>query len=263
MRQEDWPWVIAGLMALVMLPVLVEWIRRRPPRSPQRLIGWGVVMSTGFITAAAVLALNGVDLPWLIVVMFGGQFVAAIPVTIGWAGLRDRQRQDDERHLRPDHLALADAQLWVRPRQLDGDLPRGITGRVDRWLATDGPTPTAGWWHNGGLILDDRGPALVDATGLRHGLPQATRAMVLLNVPKSVLLVDGDTALLARLPTTGFDEQDLRRFAVAAGWRYDSDVSPARTARQAIDLRASVVDRAARERKLPTRARVLRRPSND
>jgi hypothetical protein len=260
MRQEEWPWVIAGLAVLVALPVLVEWIRRRPPHSPQRLIGWACVVSIGIITADAILALNGSGLTLLIVVMLCGQFVAAVPLSIGWAQLRARRRLDDERHLQPDHLALAEARLWVRPRQLDGDLPRGITGRVDKWLATDGPTPSAGWWHNGGLVLDDRGPALLDAAGLRHGLPQATKSMVLLNVPRSVLLVDGNTALVARLPTTGFDEQDLRRFAVAAGWRYDSDVSPAKTARQAIDLRSSVVDRAARERKLPTRARVLRRP---
>jgi hypothetical protein len=264
MGQDDWPWVIAGLAVLLVLPVLAEWMRRKPPGSPYRMVGWGYVVSIGFVTAAAILALNGVGLTWRVVVLFGGQAVAAIPLGIGKAGLRAARREDDERHLRPDHVAIAEAQLWVRPRPQDGDLPRGITGRVDKWLATDGPTPTAGWWHNGGLVLDDKGPALVDAAGLRHGLPSDTKAMVLLRVPKSVLLVDADTALLARLPTTGFAEPDLRRFADAAGWRYDSDVSPTRTARQAVDLRASVVDRAARDRRLPTRARgVLRRPHDN
>lgn len=70
-----------------------------------------------------------------------------------------------------------------------------------------------------------------------------------------MLLVDGRQALVARLPTTGFDERDLRRFAAAAGWLFVDDVSPSRTARHAVDLRSVVVDRAAKDRRLPARAR--------
>jgi hypothetical protein len=264
MREDEWAWVLAASAVLLVLPVLLEWMRKRPPRSPQRLIGWAGVLSITVITVDAALTLNGVGVLWRVIVLAGGQFAASIPLGIGWARLRAARREDEERHLRPDHLALGEPTLWVRPRQVDGDLPRGIGGRVDKWLATDGPAPTAGWWHNGGLVLDEHGPALVDAAGLRHGLPPATTALVLISVPRSVMLVDDDKALLARLPTTGFDERDLRRFATAAGWRYDNGLSPTHTARQAIDLRASVVDKAARQRRRSTRSRgVLRRPHSD
>lgn len=260
MRQLEWAWVIAGLAVTVALPVLVEWIRRQPPKSGRRLIGWGYVVSASALIVDAILALNGAPLLWLLVVLFAMQVLASVPLGIGKALVRDARRVADEWGLRPDHLAPREARLWVRPRQLDGDPPRGIGGKVDRWLATDGPAPTAGWWHNGGLIVDDHGPALVDAAGLRHGLPPATTALLLVTAPKSVLLVDDREALLARLPTTGFDEPDLRRFAVAAGWRYDTGASPGRTARQAVDLRSAVVDRAARDRRSATRTKgVLRR----
>jgi hypothetical protein len=264
LRQDDWPWVIAGLAVTVVLPMVVEWMRRRPPHSGQRLMGWGFLVSLSIITADAILALNGVPWQWLVGVLVGGQVVAAVPLGIGWARVRAASRREEELRLRPDHVAPGEAQVWVRPRQLDGEPPRGIGDRVDRWLASDGPSPTAGWWHNGGLILDERGPALVDAAGLRHGLPLATVTLVLVTAPKSVFLVDERETLLARLPTTGFDEPDLRRFAVAAGWRYDRSAQPNRTARQAVDLRAAVVDRAAKDRRLPTKARgVLRRPHDD
>lgn len=187
MPRDEWPWAIACLLLLVVVPVLVECLRGHP-----------------------------------------------------------------RRHHEPERPVLGDVRLWVRPHHVDGHEPRG---RVDRWLATDGPTPTAGWWHNGGLILDDEGPALVDAAGLRHTLPATTAALVRLTAPRSVLLVDGRQALVARLPTTGFDERDLRRFAAAAGWLFVDDVSQGRTARHAVDLRSVVVDRAARGRRLPARAR--------
>jgi hypothetical protein len=262
-RQDYWPWVITGLAVTVALPLVVEWMRSYPPRSAHRMMGWAYVISLTIVTADAILALNGVPWPWLVIVLAGGQVVASVPLGIGWAGARAEKRQDEERHLRPDLLAPGEATVWVRPKQLNGDPPRGIGGRVDRWLATDGPSPTAGWWHNGGLILDDHGPALVDAAGLRHGLPGGTAALVQLTAPKAVLLIDNRETLLARLPTTGFDEQDLRRFAVAAGWRYDSEARPNRTARQAVDLRTAVVDRAARTRRLPTRSKGVLRRDND
>lgn len=260
MRQEDWPWVFTGLAATVVLPWLVEWIRRQPPRSGKRFIGWGWVVSLSSLVADGILALNGISVFWLIVVFFATQVVAAFPIGWGKFLIREAEREDEELHLRPDHLALAAPRLWVRPRQLDGQPPRGIGGRVDRWLATDGPAPTAGWWHNGGLIVDDAGPALVDAAGLRHELPARTAVLLLVPAPKSVLLVDERETLLARLPTTGFAEPDLRRFATAAGWRYDTGSSPGRTARQAVDLRSAVVDKAARDRRSATRTKgVLRR----
>jgi hypothetical protein len=253
--------VIAGVALVVALPVLVEWMRRRPPRSPQRLMGWAGLLAVVVVTTDAMLALAGVGWVWLLVVLACGDFVASVPMGIGWAWLRANRRGEEERQYTPERLALGPAQLWVRPHQADDTAPRGLSGRVDRWLATDGPRPTAGWWHNGGLILDERGPALVDAAGLRHGLPSTTAALIRLTAPKSVLLVDDDQALLARLPTTGFDDRDLQRFCAAAGWRYGDAVSSGRTARSAIDLRATVADQAAQDkRRLTTMARqALRR----
>lgn len=259
MGQDGWPWVIAGLTTTLALPVLVSWSHRHPPHSARRLVGWAWVLSASVVTADGILALNGIGRPWLVAVLVAGQAVAAVPLGVGWARLREDRRLADDQSLRPDALALGDAALWVRPRQRDGDPPRGFGGRVDRWLASDGPVPTAGWWHNGGLILDERGPALVDAAGLRHDLPAGTRVLVRIATPRSVLLVDARQTLLARLPTTGFDEDDLRRFAMAAGWRYDRAVRPSRTAREAVDLRTAVVDRAARERRPTRTSRVLRR----
>jgi hypothetical protein len=259
MRQEYWPWVMAGL-TVVVVPLMLEWIRRQPPRSGRRWIGWGQLGTFVLVATAFVLWLDGLSLVWLAVLVGGGVLVAAVPTSIGLALVRDEQRRDEENLRRPERLALGEPRLWVRPRQLEGEPPRGIAGRVDRWLAADGPAPTAGWWHNGGLIVDDRGPALVDAVGLRHGLPAATAAMVLVTAPKSVLLVDERESLLARLPTTGFDEPGLRRFAVAAGWACRTGASPGRMAEEAVDLRSAVVDRAARDRRTATRSRgVLRR----
>jgi hypothetical protein len=249
MRPDGWPWVIAGVALVVVLPVLVEWMRRRPPKSPQRLMGWAGILAVVVVTTDAVLALTGIGWTWLLAVLAGGDFLAAVPMGIGWAWLRATRRGEEERQYTPERLALGPARLWVRPHRGDDAEPRGLSGRVDRWLATDGPTPTAGWWHNGGLILDDRGPALVDAAGLRHELPSTTAALIRLTAPRSVLLVDDDHALLARLPTTGFDDRDLRKFCAAAGWRYGDAVSSGRTARSAIDLRASVADQAARDKR--------------
>lgn len=249
MGQGYWPWVIAGLAVTVALPVVVDWMRRQPPYSAYRLIGWAYVVSLTVIMVDAILALNGVRWEWLIGGLVAGQVAAAVPMGIGWARLRSARRVAEERLLRPDNVAPGSARVWVRPLRMTGDPPRGWGGRVDRWLATDGPEPTAGWWHNGGLIVDERGPALVDAAGLRHGLPAGVAVLVQWVAPRAVLLVDDGDALLARLPTTGFEEADLRRFAVAAGWRYDRTVHPSRTARTAVDLRDAVVDKAAKARR--------------
>lgn len=259
MRQDEGPWIVAGVAVLVALPVLVEWMRRRPPRSPQRLMGWAVMFVAIILTAVAVLALENVGQNWLVAVTGAGVVVAAVPMAIGWTKLRAAQRHQEEHQFTPEHLPTGPAQMWVRPRQAEIGGPGGIVGKVDRWLATDGPSPTAGWWHNGGLILDERGPALVDAAGLRHGLPAATSAMIRIAAPRAVLLVDDDQSLLARLPTTGFDDGDLRRFATAAGWRYGDVFASGRTARNAVDLRVAVADRAARDPRLARARNALRR----
>jgi hypothetical protein len=250
MPQDEGPWIVAGVVVLVVLPVLVEWLRRRPPHSPQRLIGWALVCTSIITTAVAVLALEGIGTVWLASTLGAGVVVCSVPLALGWAKLRAAHRHQEESQFAPDHLPTGPARLWVRPRQAEAHVRGSIVGRVDRWLATDGPAPTAGWWHNGGLVLDERGPALMDAAGLRHGLPSETSAMIWVAAPRAVLLVDDDQSLLARLPTTGFDTGDLRKFAAAAGWRYGDVFGPGRTARGAVDLRVAVADRAARDHRL-------------
>jgi hypothetical protein len=169
---------------------------------------------------------------------------------VGWAWLRAVRRGAPREQYAPENLVLEPAKLWVRPRKVTDGARRGLSGRVDRWLAADGPAPTAGWWHNGGLILDEQGrPALVDAAGLRHDLPTTAATLIRLAAPKSVLLLDDEQALVARLPTTGFHDKDLREFCAAAGWRYGDAYGPGRTARYAMDLRAVVADHAARDQR--------------
>lgn len=244
MAADGWPWVAAGIAVLIVLPVLVEWMRRRPPHSPQRLMGWAGVLAVVVVTTVAIMALTGVDWPWLLAALLVGDFVAAVPMGLGWAWLRAVNRNMARRRYDPENLVRGPAQVWVRPNAAADVPPRG---RVDRWLASDGPHPTAGWWHNGGLILDDRGPALVDAAGIRHELPPTTAALVRLAAPRSVLLVDDGEALVARLPITGFDDVDLKGFCAAAGWRYEVEYVVERTARYAMDLRPMVADHAARD----------------
>ena len=145
-------------------------------------------------------------------------------------------------------MAPGEAQVWVRPRQLDGEPPRGIGDRVDRWLASDGPAPTAGWWHNGGLQLDQRGPALVDAAGLRHPLPVTVTGMVNPSVPRSLMLVDEHGTVAVRLPTTGFNNVELKDFAAAANWTYSTALAEyLRDDPDLVDLRRAVVDHLAKD----------------
>lgn len=250
MQPDGWPWVVGGIAVLIVLPILLEWIRRRPPHSPQRLMGWAGVMAVGVAVTVAVLAIVGVGWMWLLIALVVGDFLAALPMGVGWAWLRAIRRGVAERQYAPENLVRGPAQAWVRPRQATfGPLSDGLAERVDRWLASDGPMPTAGWWHNGGLILDDRGPALVDAAGMRHELPGTASALIRLAVPKSVLLVDADDVLVARLPTAGFEVAELQEFCELVGWEYGDEWTFRRTARYAIDLRAMVADHAARDRR--------------
>jgi len=250
MQPDGWPWIVGGIAVLIVLPVLLEWMRRRPPHSPQRLMAWAGVFAVGVVVTVAVLAILGVGWVWLLAVLVVGDFLAALPMGVGWAWLRATRRGIAERQYAPENLVRGPAQAWVRPRQATRTPSDArLSARVDRWLAADGPVPTAGWWHNGGLILDDRGPALVDAAGMRHELPDTAAALIRLAVPKSVVLVDEEDVLVARLPTAGFEAVDLREFCELVGWAYGDSFTFGRTARYAIDLRAMVADHPARDRR--------------
>lgn len=123
---------------------------------------------------------------------------------------------------------------------------------VDRWLAEDGPTPTAGWWHNGGLVVDLLGASLLDAAGLRHALPAEVATLCRTTAPRGLLLLDARDRIVARLPT-GFAEDDLRRVCAAAGWEFRGAAGPSGEAAKVLDLRRAVVDRAARDGGLAAR----------
>ena len=110
------------------------------------------------------------------------------------------------------------------PRPLDAPVAAaGFSGdKVDRWLATDGPVPTAGLVAQRQLILDDHGPALVDAARSAARTAACRRpSFVLVTAPKSgrswwTMI----SFCWPGLPTTGFEDRDLRRFCAEAGWRY-------------------------------------------
>jgi hypothetical protein len=82
---------------------------------------------------------------------------------------------------------------------------------------------------------------------MRHELPGTAAALIRLAVPKSVVLVDEDDVLVARLPTAGFEAAELREFCELVGWEYGDEWTFRRTARYAIDLRPMVADHAARD----------------
>jgi hypothetical protein len=119
MGQDDWPWVVAGVAVLIVLPVLIEWMRRRPPRSPQRVMGWAGILAVAVVTTVAALGLAGIGWTWLLVTLAAGDFLAAVPMGIGWAWLRASRRDQERRQYTPERLALGPALLWVRPRRLD------------------------------------------------------------------------------------------------------------------------------------------------
>ena len=222
---------------------------RRPRRSGGRL---------GFASAAlAVLATNLAGLlhflhipgPWPLLVLACGNALAL--TCAGFAVRRTvrARRAEREPRIGAEQLITEPALLWVRPHPPAEDAAHGpLLSRVDAWLAADGPKPSAGWWHNGGLQLDQRGPALVDAAGLRHPLPATVTGLVNPSVPRSLLLIEQPGTIAVRLPTTGFNNAELTAFAAAAHWTYTTQLAEhLRDDPDLLDLRRAVVDHLAKD----------------
>ncbi len=221
---------------------------RRPRRSGSRLIIAAAALLVFTLDLATLLYLAGVPIGWPSTVLgLGGTGALGVLALGVRRGLRAR-RAERNPNVAPDQLLVEPPRLWVRPRQPGSPGGSGPLRRVDEWLAADGPRPTAGWWHNGGLLLDQRGAALVDAAGLRHALPAGVTTMLNPSVPRSLMLVDDTHHALARLPITGFGSTALKEFAAAADWRYTTEfVEFIRDAPDQLDLRRCVVDHAAKE----------------
>ena len=112
-------------------------------------------------------------------------------------------------------------EYWLRRFELGND--QGGTARG----------PSRKWWRNGALVVDDAGPAIIDADGYRIAIPVPPAGGMLV---RSVVggssssygssptmffyfVADPDGRVTARLPgeTDGFTEDGLKDFARAAG----------------------------------------------
>lgn len=244
---EIWQAVVTWLTIALVVPLTWE-AARRPRRSGARLGFAAVALAVLVVDVAALL--DSVRLPSVALgsVFVGGEAFAL--VLIGFAIRRRVRARRAEREPRvcAEQLITEPALLWVRPHPPVEDTAHGPLSRVDAWLSADGPRPSAGWWHNGGLQLDQRGPALIDAAGLRHPFPATVTGMLNPSVPRSLLLVDAGHTVLVRLPTTGFNSGELHDFALAAHWTYRTELTEFfRDDPDLIDLRRSVIDQLAKD----------------
>lgn len=88
------------------------------------------------------------------------------------------------------------------------------------------------WWRNGALVVDEQGPALIDADGERHQLAlppwggKLVYATEMMTVQGGVgryvylFIADEQNHPLIRLPHDGFDKELAAGFAAAAGLTY-------------------------------------------
>lgn len=247
MTEAGWLALVTWLTIALVIPLAWE-STRWPRRSGARLGLLAAPLAIAVLDLTAVLHYVRVPAVALSSVLVVGELVA-----VGLAGFAVRRtvrarRREREPDVGADQLVTEPARLWVRPHPPVERAGHGPLSRVDAWLAADGPKPSAGWWHNGGLLLDERGPAFVDAAGLRHALPTAVARMVNPSVPRSLMLVDEASTVLVRLPTTWFNNEELSAFAEAARWTYttvfaqylhdDPDI---------LDLRRGVIDHLAKD----------------
>jgi len=247
MTEAGWLALVTWLTIALVIPLAWE-STRWPRRSGARLGLLAAALAIAVLDLTAVLHYVRVPAVALSSVLVVGELVA-----VGLAGFAVRRtvrarRREREPDVGADQLVTEPARLWVRPHPPVERAGHGPLSRVDAWLAADGPKPSAGWWHNGGLLLDERGPAFVDAAGLRHALPTAVARMVNPSVPRSLMLVDEASTVLVRLPTTWFNNEELSAFAEAARWTYttvfaqylhdDPDI---------LDLRRGVIDHLAKD----------------
>jgi hypothetical protein len=239
--------LVTWLTVALVVPLTWE-SARRPRRSGSRL-GLAAV-AAAILTVDLTTFLHYLRVPSaaLQAVLAGGAMLTMVMICLATRRTILARRAERAPDVGADQLITEPARLWVRPHppvQRDG---HGPWSRFDAWLAADGPKPSVGWWHNGGLQLDQRGPAFVDAAGLRHPLPTNVTGMLNPSVPRSLLLIDERHTVLVRLPTTGFNNGELKNFADTAGWTYTTDLADyLRDDPDVLDLRRDVVDHLAKE----------------
>jgi hypothetical protein len=237
--------VVVSVTVLVAVPLAWE-MTWRPGRVGFRLVASGAMVALGALAGTAELVVNAAPRWIWLCLLVAGELVATVLVGCGLALRRRARRRERDPGYAVDRLVSAPVARWVRPHPPGARAAHGVVARVDEWLAMDGPKPSAGWWHNGGLLLDARGAGLVDAAGFRHALPARAALLIDLPAPRALLLTDVHRTVLARLPTTGFHGAELRAFAQAVGWEYRDTADYGRYARDLADLRGAVIDHAAR-----------------
>jgi hypothetical protein len=247
---------VATWGAIAVISPLVWESSRRPRRSGARWLLVAAALALATLDLAGLLR-YGQAPAWLVLVVLalggGGTLVG---LAVGARLVFRARRAERNPSVAPDQLIIEPPRLWIRPLRPGNIGGRGPLARVDEWLAADGPRPTVGWWHNGGLLVDQRGAALVDAAGLRHALPAGITTMLNPSVPRSLFLINDAYHVLARLPITGFSSAALKEFAAAANWRYTTEfVESVHEATVQVDLRRTVVDHAAKEDGAVRRAR--------
>ncbi|GAA1941034.1 hypothetical protein GCM10009754_05420 [Amycolatopsis minnesotensis] len=236
-----WLGVTGAALLTVALPIVWETLVRRPPAAA-RAQGWAVALAVTVLGTAALLDWARVPAGWLLALVLVGETGAVALFRTARRRWLRWQHTEQERLYTKENLASGPWQIWTRPHRERHSVP---SSRVDRWLAADGPAPTAGWWHHGGLTVGAHGPALLDAAGVPHRLPEAVTTMIHLPVPHALLLVDDAQTLLAWLPTAGFADPELREYCRVAGWRYADRIGFGHEDRHALDLRPCVADTAA------------------
>jgi hypothetical protein len=248
MTEAIWLVFVTWLTIALVIPLAWE-TARRPRRSAARLGLAAAALAMLVLDLSALLHYWRVPSAAWVALLAGGEALAL--VMIGFAVRRTilARRAEREPWVGADQLITEPALLWVRPHPPRGDTEHGpLLSRVDAWLAADGPKPSAGWWHNGGLQLDQRGPALVDAAGLRHPLPATVTGMVNPSVPRSLVLLGERGTVVVRLPTTGFNNTELKNFADAARWSYTTEFAEyLRDDADILELRRAVVDHLAKD----------------
>ena len=247
MAAASWLALVTWLTVALVVPLSWE-SARRPRRSGSRLALAAIAVAILTVDLTTFLHFLRVPSAALPAVLAAGAVVTLVMIALAVRRTIRTRRAEREPDVSADQLITEPAQLWVRPHRPVQRDEHGPWSRFDAWLAADGPKPSAGWWYNGGLQLDQRGPAFVDAAGLRHPLPAAVTGMLNPSVPRSLVLVDTRNTVLVRLPTTGFNSGELKDFADTAGWTYSTNLADyLREDPDVLDLRRGVVDHLAKE----------------
>lgn len=103
--------------------------------------------------------------------------------------------------------------------------------------------PSREWWARGALVVDDDGPAVVDADGLRVPMPIPPGGGQIVwytsgggsssygpaGFSWNVYVCDADRRKVAQLPDRGFDESDFERLAALLGVPFERRVSDYKT----------------------------------